>query len=85
MADIFDLEQSIMKCWNVVDDIDLIYKNVMEKEQPFTQDELANLLLGMKQMYHLKFEECFNQFEEMCREYHQLRKYKESKAKEQIE
>lgn len=89
MANIFDLEQSIMKCWNVVDDIDLIFKNVMEKEQPFTQDELANILLGMKQLYHLKFEECFEQFEMMCKEYHQLRKFKESKSftdiKEQFE
>jgi len=57
MSDIFDLEQSIMKCWNVVDDIDLVYKNVMDRQRPFTEDELANILLGMKQLYHLRFEE----------------------------
>jgi len=78
MSDIFDLEQSIMKCWNVVDDIDLVYKNVMDRQRPFTEDELANILLGMKQLYHLRFEECFSQFEDMCKEYHQLRKFKES-------
>jgi hypothetical protein len=89
MSNIFDLEQSIMKCWNVVDDIDLLYRNVCDRSTPFTEDEIANLLLGMKQLYQLKFEECFEQFEMMCKDYHQLRKFKESKSftdiKEQFE
>ena len=60
MADRFDLEQNIMQCWNVTDDIDLLYKNVMEKN-PST-DEIANFLLGLKTIYHAKFEELFDNF-----------------------
>jgi hypothetical protein len=60
MADRFDLEQNIMQCWNVTDDIDLLYKNVMEKN-PST-DEIANFLLGLKTIYHSKFEELFDNF-----------------------
>ena len=69
---IFDLEQGIMKCWNVVDDLDLIYSRTMEK--PLDQDEMANILLGMKSLYQLKFEKCFAEFESFCSDYHKFRK-----------
>ena len=73
-GDIFELEQSIMKCWNVVDDIDLLYKQSMDRPKPFTADEWANILLGMKELYQLKFEECFSQFENVCGDFHRYRK-----------
>ena len=66
MTDRFDLEQNIMKCWNVTEDIDLLYRSVMEKE--LTTDEIANFLLGMKTMYDLKFDELFANFEQMVGE-----------------
>ncbi len=59
--DRFDLEQSILQCWNVCDDIDLLYENVMDKDM--STDEIANALLGMQQIYKMKFEKCFNIFE----------------------
>jgi hypothetical protein len=77
-GNIFDLEQSIMKCWNVVDDLDLLYKQSMDRQKPFTEDEWANLLLGMKELYQLKFEECFSEFEKICGDFHKYRKVYES-------
>ena len=77
-GDIFDLEQSIMKCWNVVDDLDLLFKQTMDRPVPLTPDEYANILLGMKELYQLKFEECFSQFEAICRDYHKYRKVYEA-------
>jgi len=74
---IFDLEQSILQCWNVCDDIDLLYSQVMERSTPLSQDEMANILLGMKSLYHLKFEKCFDEFEDVCRQYHKFRKVNE--------
>lgn len=71
---IFDLEQSILQCWNVCDDLDLLYSQTMERSTPFTQDEMANILLGMKSLYHLKFEKCFSEFEDVCSRYHSYRK-----------
>jgi hypothetical protein len=77
-GNIFDLEQSIMKCWNVVDDLDLLFKQTMDRPVPLTSDEYANILLGMKELYQLKFEECFSEFESICRDYHKYRKVYEA-------
>lgn len=63
MTDRFDLEQHIMKCWNVTDDIDLLFKNVCEKD--LTTDEIANFLLGMKTIYEAKFNDLFDNFSEL--------------------
>ena len=65
MTDRFDLEQEIMKCWNVTDDIDLLYENVLEKEM--STDDIANVLLGMKTLYQMKFEKCFETFEDLIK------------------
>lgn len=66
MKDRFDLEQNIMKCWNVTDDIDLLYRNVMEKD--LTKDEIANYLLGLKTIYELRFDETFDLFSRLVQE-----------------
>jgi hypothetical protein len=66
MTDRFDLEQDIMKCWNVTDDIDLLYRNVMERD--LSKDDIANALLGMKTLYEMKFDELFTHFETLIRD-----------------
>ena len=63
MKNRFDLEQDIMNCWHVVDDIDILYENVCEGRQ-FTDDEMANILLGLRGLYQLKFEKLFDTFEQ---------------------
>lgn len=74
---IFDLEQSILQCWNVCDELDLLYTQTLERSRPLTQDEMANILLGMKLMYQMKFEKCFSEFEDVCKQYHKFRKVNE--------
>ena len=59
MTDRFDLEQNIMQCWNVCDDIQLM----LDSWDKMTEDEKQNFLIGMKQMYQLKFERCWDNFE----------------------
>jgi hypothetical protein len=56
----FDLEQSIMQCWGVVEDIDLIYRTESLYDD---EDKMQNALLGLHTMYELKFQRLFNQFE----------------------
>lgn len=63
MSDHFDLEQSILNCWHIVDDIDLLYKNVCENDQ-LSKDDIANVLLGIKTIYNMRFDETFRQFED---------------------
>jgi len=63
MTDRFDLEQNIMQCWNVCDDIQLyldMYDNMDE-------DQRMNYLIGLKQMYHMKFERTWDNFEKCVR------------------
>lgn len=67
MTDRFDLEQDIMKCWNVTEDIDLLYRNVMDGPEMKT-DDIANALLGIKTLYDMKFNEMFNHFTTLVHE-----------------
>lgn len=75
MSKICDLEQQIMSCWNVVDDIDTLYEYVGDNEF-FTgmdakhTDKILNILLGMKSMYDVKFDKMFNKFEETTKDFH---------------
>jgi hypothetical protein len=73
---IFDLEQEIMKAWHVVDDIDLLHENVIETDM--SRDEIANALLGLESIYNMRFEKVFNMFEDLCKEYHAMRKQNEN-------
>ena len=62
----FDLEQEIMNCWRVTDDIDSVAHFVGEIEMDAKdQDAILNMLLGMKQLYEVKFNVMFNTFEEL--------------------
>jgi hypothetical protein len=69
---IFDLEQEIMNAWHVVDDIDLLYENVIETDM--STGDIANVLLGLESVYNMRFQKLFNTFEDICKEYHAMRK-----------
>ena len=58
MTDRFDLEQDIMQCWNVCDDIQLL----LDSWDKLDEDGKQNVLIGLKQLYQLKFEKCFSDF-----------------------
>lgn len=59
MSSRFDLEQQILQCWNVCDDLQLL----LDSWDKLDEDGKQNYLIGLKQMYHLKFEQCFGTFE----------------------
>lgn len=61
----YDLEQQIMRCWAVCDDIQDLRKFRSERE--LTEDELDNYLLGLVSLYHIKFEYLFSMFEQMLK------------------
>ena len=74
MSTQFDLEQQILQCWNVSDDIDLLYENVLDASHELTPDEIANYLLGMKQMCEMRFHKLFKTFEKLLKEHHESKK-----------
>lgn len=77
VKDRFDFEQQIMKCWNVCEDLDELYEGVMERDM--TKDEISNVLLGLKELYSLKFQTLMEGFESVIcgyyREMHQTKTY----------
>lgn len=62
MSDRFDLEQQILDCWKVVEDIKLINGNQFEGD--LSKDDLWALLEGMAALYELKFNRMWNTFEQ---------------------
>ena len=65
MTDRFDLEQQIMQCWNIIDDIKLVHTYVLEGRPEggeLATDEISNCLLGLESIYNLKFDQLFNTY-----------------------
>ncbi len=58
----FDFEQKIMECWGVVEDFKVLGQGVMDIGM--TEDQIANALIGLEQMYDLKFQQLFSMFEQ---------------------
>jgi hypothetical protein len=66
-TDRFDLEQKIMDCWGITEDLDdlldMVDSTNMSSEK---QDELSNTIIGLKTLYQRKFETMFSLFENVC-------------------
>lgn len=61
----FDLEQQIMQCWSVCDDIKDLRE--MREIRTLSKDELDDYLLGLQSIYQLKFEKLSIIFESYCK------------------
>lgn len=55
----FDLEQMILACWTLVDELDTVASAVEDGNQ----DEIMNMLVGLKAIYSRKFENLFLAYE----------------------
>ena len=71
MSTLFDLEQKIMECWRITSDLDALHEAVIESD--LTKDQIANIALGMYQLYDLKFDQLFRMFEQHTHEYYALK------------
>ena len=78
--EMYDLEQRIMECWELVDDVNLLYEQVMENDLHKDQDKLANALLGLCTIYGMKFERAFNTYEEALKKINSIRLEKTDNA-----
>ena len=61
--DRFDLEQEIMSCWHIVEDLQVL----LDKWDSTTEDEKLNIIIGLSSLYQLKFDAMFNTFEQCIR------------------
>lgn len=63
----FDLEQDIMNCWSVVEDIKELSRCMLDRRK-MTEDEIGNYLLGLETIYQVKFERLFETFEMLIKD-----------------
>ena len=60
--DRFDEEEAIAACWNITEEINFLWVQIMDGETPMDTDEICNILLGMQQQYDRKFATLFETF-----------------------
>jgi hypothetical protein len=63
MYKLFDLEEKIMNCWSILDDIDTAL-SIAERTN-CNEDKVCNALIGIKTLYQTKFEILFESLEEV--------------------
>lgn len=64
MSNVFDLEQAILDCWHVTTDIEHVYR----ASERMTDDQIQNVLIGMKELYEIKFNHMWNEFERFLKD-----------------
>lgn len=66
----FDLEQQIMECWSVVDDIKTFMPWVYDspRETMPSEDDQMNYLIGLTTIYQVKFERLFETYEKCIKQ-----------------
>ena len=63
----FDLEQLILKNWEITTEIKHLYEKVLE-DDTYTRDQIANYLLGLETIYELKFNKLWECFESIAQQ-----------------
>lgn len=67
----FELEQNILKCWNIVDDVKDIVNDL--DAGLMTQQDAIQGLRAFADVYQLRFERTFRGYEQVCQGLHGLR------------
>jgi hypothetical protein len=63
----FDLEQEIMQCWSVVEDLDLLLEECEKITDAEVCDHIQNIVLGLRSVSEMRFQNMFNTFEDLIR------------------
>lgn len=64
--DRFSMEQQIMKCWNVTEDIKEVCTMIGDKGA--SEDEILNALIGIQTLTESRFDTLFKMFEQSIHE-----------------
>ena len=70
MSNIQNLEQEFLRCWEISDDLHLL------AEQYENADDLSNKILGIKNVYDMRFNKAWDTYEDLVAEHHALIAYK---------
>jgi hypothetical protein len=64
----FDLEDAIMRLWSSDQDVETLFKYYYDRQGEVDVEEMANALLGIKQLIHIRGELAFELFEKLIKE-----------------
>lgn len=64
----FDLEEAIMRLWSSDQDVETLFKYYYDRQGEVDVEDMANALLGIKQMIHIRGELAFELFEKLIKE-----------------
>lgn len=59
----YDLEQQIMECWHITDDVSVLTEEILEGD--LTKDKIINVLTGLEQLYAIRFNKLFRTYEQL--------------------
>lgn len=62
----YDLEQQIMECWHITDDVSVLTEEILEGD--LTKDKIVNVLTGLEQLYAIRFNKLFRTYEQLMAE-----------------
>ena len=65
--DRIEMETQIMSCWNVTSDLKDLTEGVLEHDM--SQDQIANALMGMQELYEIRFDKLFRIFEQLVNQH----------------
>jgi hypothetical protein len=65
MKNRFELEEVIVQMGQLPNDIDTVIYAVGDASEPATEDELLNMLIGVKQLYETRYQKMWSIFEEL--------------------
>ena len=66
--DRFNLEAEIMSVWNTKDDLESITSRMMDDPDPMSEDDIANVLIGLSELHDIRCKKLFNVFESMVKD-----------------
>ena len=66
--DRFELEEQLMECASVQEELETILYKVGDSPKPPTEDELQNMLIGIIELCKVRHERAFNTFETLVKD-----------------
>jgi flagellar biosynthesis GTPase FlhF len=72
----FDLEQGILRCWNMVEDLDDVIE--MVRTDYTNQAVVISALEAVKNMAQLRFDRTWATYEEVCHGLHELKRQRDA-------
>lgn len=71
-SNMLKLENHIMSVWSTKEDIDTVLWAVMDKPLPLSEDDLANLLIGIAAMHDARCQQLYETYTNLLKERNEI-------------